>query len=559
MFTSKKTTLIDKSAKTSAVKTATNPFVKAGLKKGAETLSGNGSLKYKTSGNSFLDQFNSLGSYKAPRTYAEIARDQDLLWSVDPKTTVLFTYYVRTITRTVQLFDGSKTIKPQKGGELKHEAIMRMIWLSKQDSTIFWNNIGLFVSVGSWKDIFTMLQYDLVYNGWEGRVLDWQAFGGLIMTSLQNANTLNLVKKYLPQIKATSACKTVESQADTIIGKWICSLLFGNKESPAQYKQYRKLKTSGNAHDWQKLISQGKHQLIDFNSIHGRALNLLVRSKYLKNQGLSEKYEAWVTKPDTEVKFTGFVHELFANLPSAIGGLNNGEQATINKQFTTLVNKGRTEDHTSSLIVVRDTSGSMGNNAVGTKMPANDIARAIALFFSEFLTGRFANSWIEFNDNATMHQWRGNTTLNKWYNDHTESYGSTNFQSVLQLFASIKGQGVAEGEFPTGILCISDGMFNATELGQTNVEAGLNILRHAGFSEDYVSNFVICLWNIPNGYYTGSAKSNTFETYGTEVPNVFYISGYSASVISFLTSKIKNAQELFDEAMNQEILQMIKV
>lgn len=558
MFTSKKITLIDKSKQTSAPKASTNRFVHAGLKKGAETLSGNGAKKYKTTGSPFIDQFNSLGSYKAPRTYAEIARDQDLLWSIDPKTTVLFTYYIRTITRTVQLFDGSKTVKPQKGGELKHEAIMRMIWLSKQDPSIFWNNIGLFVSVGSWKDIFTMLQYDLVYNGWEGRVLDWNQFGSLLMSSLQNTNTLNLVKKYLPQIKATSACKTVESQADTIIGKWICSLLFGNKESPAQYKQYRKLKTSGNAHDWQKLISQGKHQLIDFNAIHGRALNLLVRSKYLKNQGLSEKYEAWVTKPETEVKFTGFVHELFAKLPPAIGGLNNGEQATINKQFATLVQKGKTEDHTSSLIVVRDTSGSMSSNATGTTMKSGDIAKAIALYFSEFLTGRFANSWIEFNRNAEMHTWQGSTPLAKWYNDNSSFVGNTNFQSVLRLFATIKSEGVPESEFPTGIVCISDGEFDPGQLGQTNVETALKALRAAGFSEEYVNNFVICLWNIPNGYYSGKG-GNKFETFGTEVPNVFYISGYSASVISFLTSKIKNAQELFDEAMNQEILQMIKV
>src|SRR5690606_28258215 len=122
------------------------------------------------------------------------------------------------------------------------------------------------------------------------------------------------LKKYLPQIKATSACTTVESQADTLIGKWICSLLFGTKdnETGSTYKRYRKLKSGGTAHEWQQLISQRKFDRIDFSKIHGRALNLLVRSKFLANQGLADKYAAWVAKPETEVKYTGFVHELFA-------------------------------------------------------------------------------------------------------------------------------------------------------------------------------------------------------------------------------------------------------
>jgi hypothetical protein len=392
MFTSKQTSLITKktSATTKITKDVgssgrrsqiTNKFLNAGLQTAAVTTSGNGAKKYSTTGNAFIDQFSFLGSYKKPRTFEEIAKDMELIWSEDPRTSVLFTHYLRTITRKVTLFDGSKTEKPQRGGELKHEAIMRMIWIEQKKPAYFWDNIGLFVSLGSWKDIFTMLQYDLVYNGWKGRVLNWDKFGKLLLSGLNNTNTLNLVKKYLPQIKSNTVCTTVESQADNIIAKWICSLLFGVKEDPKTYKAYRKLKTSGNAHEWQKLISQGKHQLIDFNSIHGRALNLLVRSKYLKNQGLSEKYEAWVTKPETELKYTGFVHELFQNLPHSLTLLNKGEQETINKQFSTLVEKGKIEDLMTKLIVVRDTSSSMTSDATGVNMSCFNVAKALASVF----------------------------------------------------------------------------------------------------------------------------------------------------------------------------------
>lgn len=575
MFTQKQSALFERKASVSQGGTATatvdSPFVKAGMKKSAETLSGNGALKYKTTGDHFVDQFGKLGGMKKPRPFQEIAADCEQLWSLDKRLAIVFMLYIRMITRVVSLFNGLSTSVAQKGAELRHEGIMRMIWLHTKQQDSFWKNIGLFVSVGSWKDIVTMLQYDLVYNGWKGRVLNWERFGHLMLSGLKNEKVNNLIKKYLPQIKANSACTTVEAQADNLIAKWICSLVFGSKESSYNYKQYRKLKTSGTAHDWQKLISQRKFDEVNFESIHGRALNLLVKSKFLKNHNLVDKYTKWITKADLAVKYTGFVHELFKGL-GANGAQSRSvpvtyrtlvsmpvhEQETINKQFTTLVTKAGENPEQSRLIVVRDTSGSMGSEAPGTEMSCYAVAKALALYFSYFLKGRFQDAWIEFNEDAQMHKWQGNTPLERWFNDNSGFVGSTNFQSVVNLFVQIKNHtGVPESEFPTGILCISDGEFNPGMLGKTNVDTALWTLRDGGFSEEYVSNFVIALWNLENKHY-GARSGVKFETHG-EVQNVFYFSGYSAATVSFLTGKIKTARELFDEAMNQEILQMVEL
>jgi hypothetical protein len=551
MFTAKKTQLFETVKKASV--STTNAFVNAGMKTSALTASGNGAVKYKTTGNPFVDQFGVIGSYKQQRSFADISKDCEILWARNPVYAVMFILYIRMITRVVQLFNGLSTKVSQKGGEMKHEGIMRMIWLHIKAPNTFWKNIGLFVSVGSWKDIIVMLQYDLIYNGWEDRKLNWAKFGSLILTGLRNDNVSNLLKKYLPQIKSRSKCTTVEAQADVIIAKWIASI------AGVDYKRYRKLKTSGTAHEWQKLISQKRFSEIDFNTIHGRALNLLVKGKFLYNQGLRQKYEEWITAPETvAVKFTGFVHEVMDMCVkySHQSQMPIHKQATVNKQFATLVEKGG-ESQASRLIVVRDTSGSMSVQATGTNMSCYDIGKALALYFSEFLTGAFANSWIEFNSTAQMHQWIGNTPVDKWFNDESGFYGSTDFQSVIKLFVRLKQQGVPESEFPTGILCISDSEFNPGQLGKTNVETALATLRRGGFSEDYVNNFVIVLWNLQSSYY-GSDTGKKFETFGN-TPNVFYFSGYSPAVISFLSDKIKNAEELFEEAMDQEILRMIEL
>jgi hypothetical protein len=401
-----------------------------------------------------------------------------------------------------------------------------------------------------------MLQYDLVYNGWENRKLDWPKMGALILSGLSNESSCNLVKKYLPQLKARSACKTVEAQANCMIAKWICSLVFGSGAVDKNtYKLYRQLKTSGTAHEWQKLISQRKFSQIDFGKIHGRALNLLVKGKFLDNQGLKDKYAAWVGDAK-DVKYTGFVHELFGSLPTK-DKLEKHIKDTTNKQFATLIEKGG-EGFPSSFIVVRDTSGSMGSLATGTKITCFNIAKSLALYFSEFLTGRFANSFIEFNSSAKLHVWKGKTPVDKWYNDSCNFVGSTNFQSVISLFVTLKQNGVEESEFPTGILCISDSEFDPGEIGKTNVESAKSKLKSAGFSQEYVDKFVIVLWNLQSNYY-GLSTGQKFETLATD-KGTFYFSGYSASVISFLTKGvIETPRDLFNSAMDQQVLNMVKV
>ena len=563
MFTTKQSKLFEVPSKnisvsgSSAGKGSVVPvFVQQGLHKAVACKSGNGSEKLSSTLDPFVDQFGTLGNFKAPRSFDVIQKDCEILWASDKLNTVKFGLYIRTIPRKVVLFDGSSTEEPQLGAELKHEAIMRMIWLSQKAPGTFWKNIGLFVSLGSWHDIFTMLQYDLIFNGWDGRKLDWNKFGNLIISGLSNSATSELVKKYLPHIRAKSVCTTVESQANTLIGKWICSLIYGAKDSSANYQQYRKLKSSGTAHQWQQLISRQKYDQIDFGKIHGRALHLLVKGKFLKNHGLQDKYDAWIAKPETAVKFTGFVHEIFHGITTSIGS----QAMTADKQFATLVEKARTErkENATNFIVVRDTSGSMGSAAKGTKSTCFDIAKSLALYFSEFLTGPFANSFIEFNDQAKMHLWKGNTPTEKFCNDRCNCVGSTNFQGVIDLFCRLKREGMDEKDFPTGILCISDGEFNPSQLGQTNVQTARRKLVNAGFSQVYAEAFQIVLWNLQSNAY-GPSTGSKFETTASEA-GCCYMSGYSASAVAFITgSEIKTARDVFDAAMDQSILNRVEL
>ena len=413
------------------------------------------------------------------------------------------------------------------------------------------------------------LQQKGAYNDWNNRKLNWDVFGNLIKAGLENPNTSELLKKYLPQIKARSVCHTVEAQADTIIAKWLCSIFYGKSETNqgSKYKLYRKLKSTGTAHQWQQLISKHKMLEIDFDTVHGRALAQLVSGKFLANQGLEAKYETWIeSKP--VAKYTGYVYELLS--PVKDGYRNNKlksyQESTINKQFYGMVETAKNGmNENSSLLVVVDSSSSMTDNVPGTKVSSYDVAKSMALFFSYLLKGPFEKAWMEFNSIAKLKFWTGSTPVLNLQNDNSEAYGSTDFQSVARVWVDMIKQGIPEAHFPTGILCVSDGCFNTTSKNKTNYNALRASLWGAGFSVEYLENFKVILWDIPNSYY-GSSQPAKFEDFA-DTPGLFHLSGLDGSIIAFITGTKsqegkalpKTSEELFLAAMDQEVLNLIEV
>ena len=533
------------------------------VKKVEYTTSGNGALKLTSTGDPFVDQFGLISQYRQLRPYSSISKDMRELWNIDPMYTLKLLFYIRLITRKVKFSNGTETSKVQKGAGLRHEAFMRMLWLAVNHSDVFYKNLPLFITIGSWKDIIQLMSYDLQYHGWDNRVLDFNKMSDFILAGLENPNTCNLVKKFLPTIKAKSKCRTLESQADTIIGKFLTHKLFdGGEFSPKlhskNYHLYRKLKSSGTAHEWQQMISRSQFN-IDFSKVHGRALALLVSGNYLKNHNLEKDYENWIKKQPV-AKFTGFVYELFKGL-----NLNSPlyKKYTIDKQFENLIQTAKEGSSESSFIVARDVSGSMGSNVKGLNISSNDVAKSIALYFSYLLKGKFANSYIEFSHKPILKYWEGDSPTDKYLRNSDYCFGDTNFLGIADLFIEIYKHTSIE-KFPTGLICISDGEFNASKNNKTNFQSFKKRLLKAGFPKDYVDNFKIVLWDIPNTFYGNEEIRPKFESYA-DTPNFFYMGGFDPAGITFLLggevnkSIPKTPRELFEAAMNQEIMDYIQM
>jgi len=568
MFSTKKESLFDVKKKTSSVNT--NEFISNGVKMTAETLSGNGALKYSSTGNRLLDQFGSISNYRVLRSFEEISNDMRMIYSENKEKTLALTLYIRMVTRTISYFDGTTSEIVQKGQGLRHESILRMIWIAINDPKVFWENLHLFISAGSWKDIIQMLSYDIQYHGWENRQLDWDKFSSVIIGGLENEKTSNLVKKYLPSIRANGKCITVESQADNIIAKFICGKIFGKKdERGVTYKKYRKLKSSGTAHEWQKLISKKLLNEINFNTIHGRALSLLVSGKFLKNNNLEDVYENWIESQPI-AKYTGFVYELLAPVKKGYKNcdLKGYRVNTINKQFMGLIELAKKDTNTDTrFICALDTSSSMTTLVRGLKYSSYDVAKSVALYFSYLLEGTFSKFFFQFSNGACLKKWVGATPVERLQNDHSEAYGGTDFLGIARDYSNMKSNGVPESDFPNGVIAISDGEFNRVGVKTTNVKEFKRELSIAGFSKDFCDNFTFVFWDIPNNYHCAEPKPK-FETF-EDHKNVFYMSGFDPSGITFLLGgTTKNgvakavptsADELMEVALSQEIMQRIKI
>lgn len=569
-FSKKKTSLFDNKE---TVTSQENAFVREGLKESSKTVSGNGALKYSTSGDAFVDNFALIANFKAPRDYAEVSKDMYKLWSINPKKCLQLAVYIRLITRETQIALPGETVTldVQRGQGLKNEGIMRMLWLAIYHKPTFMANMPYFIAAGSWKDVFEMMSLDLQYHGWKGRKLDWNFMRNTILSGLANPSTSELVKKYLPTIRSVKECKTVESQARTIIGQYLASCIYGNKKSKkkesdsrAAQRKYRRIKRSGTAHKWQQLISQKNLLELDFNTIHGRALSLLVGSKFLKNHGLIEKYQKWIASKPV-AKYTGYVFELFQPLGNSyrINRLPEYQEMTINKQFDGLVETGKQNLRPDNkLLVVRDISSSMTSCGRGTNMSAYAIAKSMALYFSAMFDGPFKDAYATFSDTCKLCKWQGKTAIEKWANDTDSNFGSTNFQAVAEMLVKIR-KNVPESEFPTGVLCISDGDFNWCGVNESNFNKFRKTLLSGGFSKDFVENFKLILWDIPNSYYGNSTRAK-FEDFA-DAPNNFYISGYDPAAVAFIMGTEqrqvtpKNASELFIAAMDQDLLNRLTI
>ena len=555
--------------------TKNNAFVNAVNFK-STTFTENGAVTNVSTGSLIVDQFGKAGNFRG-RPIAEVFDDQAKIWAENPEAAMRFPFYLRMITRKVKVNADNETDKVQSGQGARDESFKRLLWIAQEQPEAFYNNIWALPLVGSWKDLWTLMFYDIKENI---KCLNQKAIFEVIAQGLLCDTHVDLIKKYMPRIKSYSKCKTEWTTVTNELAKAFAA------QMGITYKEYNKMKSSGKAHDFQKLICSRNYKDLNWNHIPGRALNLLVSSKFLSNHGLKDNYTKWIMEQPV-AKFTGYVFELAKRLREARGSRSYYYSRstnipielkhTLDAQFKGLVDKARADGKiTENVWCCLDTSGSMNQPVKGLKdIYCSDVATSLALFFADLNTGPFHNKVIMFDNVSTPYDMKGESFCDRIMNLPSVGCGGTNFQSAVDEIIKIRKAHpeIPLEQYPTTILVVSDMQFNPSNRGyyggsirkqETNYEYSVNSLKKV-FPSDFVDNMKFIWWDCVSRYGNTDYEGDAITSGCT------FFSGFDGSIISMLlgedkvidenTGKARNltAEEIVAKALSQEILNYIKV
>ena len=524
-----------------------------------DTVTENGALSHSSMGSAMADQFAKAANFRN-RDYDDVCLDQEMLWEENAVMALRFPFYLRMITRKIKVNDGFVTDKVQNGQGVRDEAFKRLLWIAENHNSIFWNNIWVLPLVGSWKDLFQMMHYDMML---ETNAINRTHMYELLREGISCQEHVELIKKFMPRIKSSSKLKTDWTKNMNTIGKEFANFMGWS------IQEYNKFKATGVAHNFQKEICGRMYENINWNVIPGRALNLLVNSKFLENHNLVESYTNWLMEQPV-AKYTGYVYELATACNEYRWGKKMPlyKKITLDKQFQSLIEKAQADGtFTENVWCALDTSGSMTCRLADGKTSAMDVCMSLGVFFSTLNQGAFHKNVIMFDDYSKVKQLTG--TFSDMYQQITgasTAWGSTNFQSVIDEIVRIRRRNphIPLEDYPTTLLVVSDMQFNPVgRNAETNYEAVVKKLSN-DFPAEWVKNFKLIWWQV-NGRRTTDMPA-TLDDGGC-----YFISGFDGSIITMLLGgesqvideqtgekRTHTMEELAQAAMNQEVLQLLK-
>lgn len=438
------------------------------------TQTWNGAISNSTTGfdklGTCLDYFAKSGTY-AKREQSAVDTDMGRIFADDVPTALRIVFGTRLITRKPK---GAGDIEEsQTGYGRKDEFFKACVWLHNNQPDLLYKNLHLIPVFGSWKDFVSEPLID---------TLNRERVYTLVAQNLDN----HLLRKYLPQIRSSKKTRSDRDRKRSEWAKGLCSHL---GISP---QDYRKIKSSGAAHIWQKQMGRKQWDEIHFNGIPGKAM-LLATSRTGKDKqtvferhGQTERLKDWVLTQNT-VKFTGYPYEL---LKAAKKGPSLLQKIIYDKQFEHVLEsmKGHA---LGNVLPCLDISGSMGCCVTPDGTTAYDICISMGIAFSALNNGEFKDTVCAFSDSPIVKKLKGGFCDRlKFIETDADiqrvGWGSTNFQGVIDLLCRIRKENphIPVGDFPETILVLSDLQFNpAGDNSKTNYEVARQKLVEAGLDD----------------------------------------------------------------------------
>ena len=521
-----------------------NTFLNA-MQKQPDSFTENGAVAYSDTGSDLVNYFSNANNLH--RSYDEVELDLNKCWSEDKELTVRMIMYVRSITRK-----SKGTDLKVKGLGMKNEGRLGLKWLYLNHKDLFYHNLIYIIEFGNWQDL------------WHKDLVDWieqedEAVADFIAASLFSND---LCRKYLPRYKSKSNILRGTKSEETIRFKQlrnkglelVVKAINDRSETTRLFtmRDLMKVKSRGEAHQWQQQISNQNFKAINFDTLPGKVISWMIKEddtgkSFLGRHGLEDSYIEWLEKQGS-VKTTSYIYELikpavesYANSYYYRNGnrkLSKVSKYTIEKQIQTILNQAEVSNL--NVMPVIDTSGSM-TTAVSGNVTALDVCISLGIYFSMLQKGTFKDHIIAFDSQSKFKRLSGSylDRLKDVLSDQ-DYMGGTNFQSVVDLIVKTRASNpnVPVEDYPDVYLVISDMQFNMYGR-QTNHQASVDKLTQAGLPQP------IFIW-----YNVSPYGNNNFQNHKDD-EGVMHISGFDPAAVDRLMSA--DFQLQFEEEKGKSI------
>lgn len=446
------------------------------------TLTENGAVAIKSTGNANLDLFGSIGGLRdadktrIERLFAEAYKENPLI-------ATKIAFYARDIREGL-------------GERRVFRTIIR--YMAENHSEAILPNIRLIGEYGRFDDLYTLVGTPVEDAMWEHMKVQF----------------------------ANDYINMCEGKQISLLAKWI-------KTADASSKETRRLgiltahKLGCSVYEFKRIIRRMRRYIdvtevkmtanewsdIEYSEVPSRAM-MIYENAFERHD--SDRYLEFITKAvKGEVKInssTLYPYDLinkYTNGDTVFSCLQD-ENKTIEalwRQLPNYVSEG------TNAMVIADTSGSMRGRPINT-------AVGLAVYFAERNKGAYHNLWMSFSQDSKIHELKGETLLQKLKSINTSCWGSTtNLCKAFELILEIAEENnVSQDEMVKSIIVISDMEIDACSS------------RNWTFYEKMKDRFSECGYEIPNIiFWNVSSRHDVFHA-DAKREGVQLVSGQSTTV-----------------------------
>ena len=405
----------------------------------------NGALGYKTTGNALLDLNFKLSSMRN--------WDENKIW-----TEFLTAYNENPVLAVVWLFQ-ARDCREGLGERRTFRVIIQRLASENPDLVI--KLLPLIPEYGRWDDVV-------------------EIFCGDVPCKVRDA-ALELIAKQLHE----DAGNAMSGEPVSLVAKWLPSLATSSKDTRRKAeqirtalgvtpKQYRKVLSSLRSYlkIVEQKISANQWQDVNYESVPSKA-GMLYRDAFCRPDG--ERYNQYLedvrsgkANMNADVLFPyEIVHAYKGDWNDTLKPYDE----TLELKWKNLPNG--VENDRGTLVVV-DGSGSMSTQIGGTKLTCHDVARSLGIYFAERLTGPFKNSFITFSDRPKVVRFNGVESLRNKLEIliREDDCSNTDIEKTFDLILRTAVENhMKQEEMPANVLIISDMEFDQIS-GHYNWETG---------------------------------------------------------------------------------------